>query len=184
MAFGGRGATATRTAGGAPAHRMDTAWGAVTSRSAAAMTGSVYAAFALLSVLSVATLCDVRTRRVPVWLSAGGIVAGLVVAAFSGAEALRLSLFGVFAGGLVFLPFVLRGWLGGADALLLATVGAWQGWRVALWAAWWTALAGGLAAIGVWAWRRHRGGAMRGQPFPYVPAIFAGTALALFLARW
>ena len=45
--------------------------------------------------------------------------------------------------GLAFLPFVWRGWLGGADALLLAAVGAWQGWRVALWTAWWTALAGG-----------------------------------------
>ena len=148
------------------------------------MTGSVYAGVALLGVLGVATLCDVRTRRVPVWLSVGGIVAGLVGAALSGPEALRLSLFGVVAGGLVFLPFVLRRWLGGADALLLATVGAWQGWRVALWAAWWTALAGGLVAIGVWAWRRHQGGATRNQPFPYVPAIFAGTALALFLARW
>lgn len=137
---------------------------------------------ALLSVLGLATVCDIRTRRVPAWLSAGGIAAGLLVAALSGSGALRLSLLGTMAGGLVFLPFVLRGWLGGADALLLATVGAWQGWHIALWAAWWTALAGGLVAAGVWLWRRRQVNATRDQPFPYVPAILAGTAMALWLA--
>ena len=87
-------------------------------------------------------------------------------------------------------------------------MGAWQGWRVALWAAWWTALAGAALALAVWAWRAHRSrrgtrfpslavrsrrggrsnhhrprpgasGVRRAEPFPYVPAILAGTALAL-----
>ena len=104
--------------------------------------------------------------------------------------ALVASLGGAVAGGRVFLPFVWRGWLGGADALLLAAVGAWQGWRVALWAAGWTAAAGAAIALGVWAWRRWgphpRGaaekpaaGGARGEPFPYVPAVLAGAVLAL-----
>jgi prepilin peptidase CpaA len=153
----------------------------------------------LFAVLAAAAVCDLRSRRVPAWLTGGGIAAGVLLAAWEGPPALRASLAGAVAGGLVFLPFVLRGWLGGADALLLAAVGAWQGWRVALWAAWWTALAGALLALGVWAWRawrswrrRHHGqgagvgqaGAAarletRAEPFPYVPAILAGTALAL-----
>jgi Flp pilus assembly protein protease CpaA len=166
-------------------------------------TGSAAATLALFAVLGLAALCDVRTRRVPAWLTGGGIVAGLLGAALGGPDVLRGSLLGAAAGGLIFLPFVLRGWLGGADALLLAAVGAWQGWRVALWAAWWTALAGALLALGVWAWRRRRerraparpaaavagetpapaGTARtRGEPFPYVPAIVAGTALALLSA--
>jgi Flp pilus assembly protein protease CpaA len=136
------------------------------------------------AVLIVATVCDLRTRRVPVWLTGGGIAAGVVGAALMGPEALRGSLAGAAAGGLVFFPFVLLGWLGGADALLLATVGAWHGWQVAIWAAWWTAVAGALLAVVVWAWRRRRGDVTHGAratPFPYVPAILAGTAAALFL---
>ena len=91
---------------------------------------------------------DLRTRLVPVWLTGGGIAAGVLLAAWAGPPALLGSLAGAAVGGLVFLPFVWRGWLGGADALLLAAVGAWQGWRVALWAAWWTALAGAVLALG------------------------------------
>jgi prepilin peptidase CpaA len=162
----------------------------------------------LLALLTAATVFDLRTRLVPVWLTGGGIAAGVLLAALAGPPALLGSLAGAAVGGLVFLPFVRRGWLGAADALLLAAVGAWQGWRVALWAAWWTALAGALLALGVWAWRAYRsrrgapgplptvgtagatGAATAGpagarqasglaEPFPYVPAILAGTALAL-----
>jgi Flp pilus assembly protein protease CpaA len=146
----------------------------------------------LLAVLAAATLCDLRSRRVPAWLTGGGIAAGVLVAAWAGPQALTASLAGAAVGGLMFLPFVWRGWLGGADALLLAAVGAWQGWRVALWAAWWTAVAGALLALAVWGWRAWRsrrgaaigtrtGGAARAEPFPYVPAILAGAALALVL---
>jgi Flp pilus assembly protein protease CpaA len=173
----------------------------------------------LLALLTAATVFDLRTRLVPVWLTGGGIAAGVLLAAWAGPPALLGSLAGAAVGGLVFLPFVRWGWLGAADALLLAAVGAWQGWRVALWAAWWTALAGALLALGVWAWRAHRsrlrasgplptaetaggieatgaaparpvGAVSAGaagvrqasglaEPFPYVPAILAGTALAL-----
>jgi Flp pilus assembly protein protease CpaA len=146
----------------------------------------------LLAVLTAAAVFDLRSRRVPAWLTAGGIAAGVLLAAWAGPPALVASLGGALARGLVFLPFVWRGWLGGADALLLAAVGAWQGWRVAMWTAWWAAAAGAAIALGVWAWRRWRaghgtvagaptdGGARaRAEPFPYVPAILAGAVLAL-----
>ena len=89
---------------------------------------------ALFAVLLAATVCDLRTRRVAGLAHGGGIAAG-VLRRWAGPPALGASLLGAAAGGLVFLPFVWRGWLGGADALLLAAVGAWQGWRLALWAA-------------------------------------------------
>ena len=103
---------------------------------------------------------------VPVWLTGGGIAAGVLLAAWEGPPALTASLRRGAVGGLIFLPFVWRGWLGGADALLLAVVGAWQGWRVVLWTAWWTALAGAVLALGVWAWRAwrlRRAGGRRGE---------------------
>jgi len=145
----------------------------------------------LLALLGVAAVCDLRSRRVPLWLTGGGIALGVLLAAWEGPPALRASLAGAAVGGLVFLPFVLRGWLGGADALLLAAVGAWQGWRMALWTAWWTAPAGAALALGVWAWRLWRlreqrdAAARRGaraEPFAYVPAVLAGAALALLTA--
>ena len=142
-------------------------------------------------MLAAATVFDLRSRRVPAWLTGGGIAAGVLLTAWAGPPALTPSLAGAAAGGLVFLPFVWRGWLGGADALLLAAVGAWQGWRVALWAAWWTTAAGAGITLGVWAWRRWRarrraaagapvdGGARaRAEPFPYAPALLAGAVLA------
>ncbi len=118
----------------------------------------------LLALLAAATVCDLRTRLVPLWLTGGGIAAGVLAAAWAGPPALLGSLAGAAVGALVFLPFVWRGWLGGADALLLAAVGAWQGWRVALWAAWWTALVGAALALAVWGWRAHR--SRRGTPVP------------------
>ena len=98
----------------------------------------------------------------------------MLAAAWAGPPALLGSLAGAAVGALVFLPFVWRGWLGGADALLLAAVGAWQGWRVALWAAWWTALVGAALALAVWGWRAHR--SRRGTPVPLPPSGADGAA--------
>ncbi|MDA8216445.1 MAG: hypothetical protein M0Z94_02380 [Dehalococcoidales bacterium] len=57
---------------------------------------------------------------------------------------------------------------------MLAAVGAWQGWQLVHWTAWWAALVGtGLAVV---AWRRGQ------RTFPCVPAIALGAALALLNA--
>lgn len=122
-------------------------------------------------ILMVATVTDLRRREVPGWLTFGGIAAGVLVAAMSGANALFASLLGLMAGGLIVLPFVLIGAFGAADALLLAAVGAWKGPLFVLWTAWWMSLAGAVLAIVAW---------RRGQAtFPYVPAVAIGAGLAL-----
>jgi Flp pilus assembly protein protease CpaA len=146
----------------------------------------------VLAILAAATLYDVRSRRVPAWLTGGGIAAQVLSAAWAGPSVLVASLGKAVTGGLVFLPFLWRRWLGGADALLLAAVGSWQAWRAALWTAWWTAAAGAGIALGVWAWRSWRtrrrtvsgeptGSGARAEPFPYVPAILTGAVLTLLL---
>lgn len=134
------------------------------------MVASILAAPVLTVVLIAATVTDLHRRRVPALLTLGGTAAGLLAAALDGREALAASLLGLLVGGVLLLPFVWRGGFGGADALLLATIGAWQGWQFVLWTAWWMALAGGVLAL-VAAWRGRR-------VFPYVPAIAAGAALA------
>jgi prepilin peptidase CpaA len=128
----------------------------------------------VLVLLLVATVSDLRWRQVPAWLTFGGIGAGVLVAAVSGWGTLQLSLLGALVGGLLLTPFVLLRAFGSADALLLAGIGAWHGGHVALWTAWWAALAG--AAFALVAYKCGQ------RTFPYVPAIALGGVLAL-LAR-
>lgn len=129
----------------------------------------------LAGVLVVATFTDLRTRRVPTWLTFSAVVGGVAAsAAAGGPAAIVASLLGIAVGGGALLPLVLMGGVGAADALLLAAVGAWLGWHLALWTLWWTALVGAALAVVAW-WRGHRA-------FPYVPAIAAGLALASLTA--
>lgn len=122
-------------------------------------------------IVLVSAVLDMRSRHVPLWLLAAGLLAGAGLAASRGVPGLEGLALGLAAGVLLPLPLVLRGGLGAADALLLATVGAWEGWRVVLWTAWWTAIVGAVLAL--IAWRRGR------RDFAYVPAITIGFALAL-----
>jgi len=126
-------------------------------------------------LLVVATVADLRTRRIPLWLTVGGSGAGLIVGAVTGFASFEVSLMGFAVGTVLFVPFVLRGGFGGADALVLGMVGAWLGWPLVLWAAWWAAIAGGGLAIVVWSRGR--------RTLPYVPAIAIGTGIALFVTR-
>jgi len=133
-------------------------------------------------VMAIATVTDLRERRVPLWLTTGGIAAGLVVAALGGTERLIQGLIGLVVGGLLLAPFIVIGQVRGeegigiGDALLLAVVGTWLGWPFVLATAWWGSLAGGvLALIALWRTRSMRTG------FPYVPALALGAVGAAFL---
>ena len=128
------------------------------------------------ATLLVATICDVRTQQVPLWLTLGSIVAGLALASVRGMPALAASGLGLAAGLGISVPFVFLGGLGAADALLLGAVGTWGGWHLALWTAWWTSLVGAVVAVVLWRrWRKRR--------FPYLPAILAGAVLGT-MAMW
>ena len=121
-------------------------------------------------IVLIASVLDIRSRHIPLWLTAGGLLAGIGMAVSRGIPGLEGVGLGLLVGLLLPLPLVLRGGLGVADALLLATVGAWEGWRVVLWTAWWTAIVG--AVLAVIPWRRGQ------RDFAYVPAIAIGFALA------
>jgi len=132
------------------------------------------APIALGLVLVIATTTDVRRREVPLWLTLGAIGSGIALSAIRGPDQLGLSLVGFLVGIIPAIPFVLVGGLGAADALLLAGVGVWEGWRFVLAALWWTALAG--AALALIARRREQ------HSFAYVPATAFGTVVAYLLS--
>ena len=135
------------------------------------MMPSLYAPLVVVGIFSVATFTDIRSRRVPRWLTFGGMLLGVAVAALGGWNVLLSSLVGLAVGGALLLPFVVKGGVGAADALLLAAGGAWLGWQPILHVALWGALAGGVLAL--FALARGR------RSLPYAPAFLVGALLAL-----
>lgn len=109
--------------------------------------------FALAILLALATVCDIRTHRIPNPLALAGLVLGLVGHGWrGGAPGLLLSLEGLAVAGLALLPYALGG-LGAGDVKLLGAVGALMGPQFLLWTLLGTVLAGGLLGL-VWAARR------------------------------
>jgi prepilin peptidase CpaA len=103
-----------------------------------------------LTTALLASVSDIRARRIPNWLTFGSAGAALVFHGLtSGASGLAHGAGGWLVGLLVFLlPFALRG-LGGGDVKLMAALGAWIGAADVLWLALYTGLAGGVLALGV-----------------------------------
>jgi prepilin peptidase CpaA len=91
---------------------------------------------------------DWRTRRIPNALTLPAIVLGLVLYGLAdGLSGLAFSGKGLALGaGLFFIPYFLGG-MGAGDVKLMGAVGALLGWQMTLVALFYTALAGGLAAI-------------------------------------
>lgn len=113
---------------------------------------------ALAAWLLVGAWSDVRTRRIPNWLVASGMVCALAVQALApaggglfgqgwGALGIMPALLGLLTGLALFMPLYLFRIVGAGDVKLLAMVGAWLGPQFTLGAALLTLLAGGLMAV-------------------------------------
>ena len=161
-----------------------------------------------LGVVVVAAVIDVRTRRIPNILTFGSTGAALLYALWmNGLHGLALSAGGWATGIAVFLPmFLLRG-MGAGAVKLLGAVGSWLGPGAVLYAALYSALAGGVLALIVGAMHGYLGRALSNlwglltfwrtagiQPLPgltiddapgprlaYGVAIAAGTFAAVWL---
>jgi Flp pilus assembly protein protease CpaA len=137
-----------------------------------------------LTVLMLASWSDVRSRRIPNWITVVGMLAGLGFHAALGVRALGLGALGLAAAFVVALPFFVAGALGGGDFLLAALVIAVVGGGLALGeAARQGALGPVLASCGrlILRWvssaGHHAGGlaAERRLAVPYGVAISAGS---------
>lgn len=115
-------------------------------------------ASALSAFLLVASVIDLRTRRIPNWLVGSGMLCALAVHALApkgnglfdfwwGSPGLTQPLFGVLAGLALFMPLHLLRAVGAGDVKLLAMVGAWLGPQLLLGATLLTLVAGGVMSV-------------------------------------
>lgn len=147
------------------------------------------ALLALLTVLvAYASWTDVRQRRIPNWVSAVTLVAGLAAGfAVGGLEQMGWSAahFAVaLVAGMILTAFR---WIGAGDAKFYAAIAAWLPIQLGLWLVVSVALAGLLLVVGVWMKRRGRITRTSAEQsdfdkLPYGIAIGLGGLLAVALA--
>jgi prepilin peptidase CpaA len=93
---------------------------------------------------------DIRTYRIPNYLTIGTALTGLVYqAAFHGMSGLGSGCLGLALGFFLLFPVYLLAGMGAGDVKALAALGTWLGPGLTLMLAMYMALAGGLMAVGV-----------------------------------
>lgn len=107
-------------------------------------------------LLTLAAVVDVRHRRIPNWISLGGMAAGLVLWTWhSGLSGFLISMTGLLLGSAFFLPFYIARGMGAGDVKLMGAVGSFLGPYHVLVATIVVALLGGVIAAWV-AYRQKR----------------------------
>jgi prepilin peptidase CpaA len=93
-------------------------------------------------------ISDVRTARIPNWLTYSGVLLALLLRfAMLGLAGLRSGAVGMLVAGIVFCFLFAIGAMGGGDVKLVASVGAWAGNDQVIPVLLAAALAGGLLAV-------------------------------------
>jgi prepilin peptidase CpaA len=101
-----------------------------------------------ISIALVASVVDLRSRRIPNALTFGATVVGLVVAAATGGlSGIGTGLAGWTVAMALWLPIYALGGMGAGDVKLMAAIGMWIGPAGALHAALYAAIAGGVLAL-------------------------------------
>jgi prepilin peptidase CpaA len=117
---------------------------------------------AVIALVLVACVPDLRTRRIPNVLTFGAAMAGFVFHTFfEGWSGAQTSALGWLLGVALFFPmFALRG-MGAGDVKLLGAVGAWLGPAMVFWVALITSVAGGILGLVVALFHGYAGTAIR-----------------------
>lgn len=105
----------------------------------------------LLTLLALACIVDVRSYKIPNWLTFGGAAFALLYSAvvpFSGGHGLVWSIGGLAAGLFIMLPAYALRVMGAGDVKLMAMVGAFLGFTPALYAVFFVFACGGVLAVG------------------------------------
>jgi prepilin peptidase CpaA len=113
-----------------------------------AMNALDFRSVVVLVVALIAVAFDVRTRRIPNWLTFGSALLALIYgAATAGLPGLGTAAAGWLAGAALFFPFFALGGMGAGDVKLLAALAAWLGPAESVWLAIFAAAAGGVLAF-------------------------------------
>ncbi len=108
-----------------------------------------------LVAVTIATVCDIRSRRIPNWLVLPFLLAGIVVATVTGGwSGLGQSLLGLSLAAVLLGIFYCLGGMGMGDVKLCAAIGAWIGPQQLGTALVVMGIAGGLMAV---LWAAHGG---------------------------
>lgn len=170
------------------------------------MNAPLWVAVPLVALVMLATRADLRSRRIPNILVGPALALALGAhAALGGWDGFTGSLAGLLVAGGLLLPGHLARWMGAGDVKLMAAVGAWLAWPLALTAVLAALVAGGLvslvvaarrrvlvrtlhgaAAIGFWSLTAPSGSAGSapagsGVRFPFAVAAAAGSLFALMV---
>jgi prepilin peptidase CpaA len=158
--------------------------------------------FVLSAGLGAAVFTDVRSRRIPNWLTGAIAGAGFGIACGGGAVTPLQAGLGLLAGLLLMMPGHVIGATGAGDVKLMAAVGSVVGPEMVFRAFLYSAVAGGVFAVIVAARRGRLAATLqdasrlvtspagaretieapaRANRFPYGPAIATGTLVSLMV---
>lgn len=102
----------------------------------------------LLLLIFIAVITDIRSHRIPNWLTASILLAGLgTQIILSGSNGLIFSLSGIALGFICFFPFYLKQGMGAGDVKLMAAIGSFLGFKFTFLAAAYTLIFGGIIAV-------------------------------------
>jgi prepilin peptidase CpaA len=105
---------------------------------------------ALIVLVSAAAWTDLRTRRIPNWITASGAAVGLALhVLYGGISGAMQSLAGAALGLAIFLGLYAAGGMGAGDVKLFGAVGAFSGPQALVLVFVFTGLLGGVAGVGL-----------------------------------
>ncbi len=137
----------------------------------------------LVYYLIVVSFIDLKTMEVPVRLSYGALLSGLLLSFFVPQHSFKEAVFGAsFGAGVIlfiietYYVFTGKEGMGYGDANIMAVVGAFLGWKKVLLTLFLASLVG--AAVGITLILLRRG--EREKPIPFGPFIAAGALLSLY----
>jgi len=118
--------------------------------------------FVAVGICSVASVIDVRTRRIPNWLTYSAMLFGIGYHTLNnGVQGFLYGAEGLFLGLAVLIIIYLLGGTGAGDVKLMGAVGALLGPEGVITASVFTALIGGLYALALLLWRFHLNGTLK-----------------------
>lgn len=105
--------------------------------------------YILIVLLVISVISDIRLRKIPNKFTFPAMLWGIITAGiFNGLNGILYSLGGFIVGLAIFIIPYTMGGMGAGDVKLMATIGSLLGWKLTVYSALLTAVAGGIIVIG------------------------------------